>query len=465
MKHIQIRGKDSTYYIFPQLPGFTVDEDHISGKTFIGFRYPDGKRYFIRHITKHNLQFPLMSILMHQESLIQGQPGFFLGSVEIIQQNEHLFLVRDFEEGITLKSIFRSHTFGTTKKHIHVLKLFRSILESVDAFHHQEIIHCNLRPSCILIRQNIGKIDLQSPGAIISDFSLAKTVHFDPPKNSVFPVTYMYNAPEVLLNKHHLKSPASDFYSLGIILYEMLMGHHPHRVKHPKIVGDMHLSSPIRSFKGIHSSIEKIILKATERILFEKSLHSYSANEIETMLKKGVKLRYSTAQDFISDIDHVLVELSSYNPIVSAHQKKDNHLHPVVFFDEMCNLCTSALHFMIKRDKRKILRYTGLNSFSRQKYQIPESISISNGSVMLIENGKIYDRSDAFIRIFQHFGGWYNIVVILKLIPRFLRDTVYNLIARKRYQWWGKRTECYVPPLYEKFLFDDLYSHSDRIAE
>lgn len=464
MKHIQIKGKHSTYFIFPQLSKFIVDEDHFHGKTFTGFRFPDGKRFFIRHIKLNNIQYPLLPVMMHQESLIQGKDGYYAGSVEIIQENDHLFLVREFVEGISLKSLLRTHTFNTKKKQLYILKLFRRILESLDAIHSQDIIHCNLRPSCIIIRTRAGKIDFKSPEIIIVDFSLARTGHFDPPTNSKLPQTYLYNAPEVLLNKHQIISPSSDLYSIGIMLYEALKGHHPFRIKHPKVVGDMHLTTPISNFRGIHPLTEQTIKKATERVFFEKPVHLYTKDQINQMLKHGISDRHSSATECIQDLDQSIAEFSGYLS-KSKYGLPADKTNPVVVFDDLCVLCTSALHFMIRKDRRNTLRYAGINSDVMKNLQLPNDRKMSTQSVILIEEGKFYTKSDAFIRIMKHLGGWYHFFQVFLVVPKFIRNAVYDLIAKNRYSWWGKRTECYIPQLYEKYLFTEFNTNPEDNSE
>ena len=119
--------------------------------------------------------------------------------------------------------------------------------------------------------------------------------------------------------------------------------------------------------------------------------------------------------------------------------------HPIIFFDGVCNLCNRSVQFVIKRDKEGIFRYASLQSASGQQilneYSLPQD---HFNSFILFDNGKIYTRSDAALRVSSQLKGW-KWTRVFRIVPRFVRDAVYNLIARNRYKWFGKREECMLP--------------------
>jgi predicted DCC family thiol-disulfide oxidoreductase YuxK len=455
MKHVKIKGEQTTYYIFPELKQTIVDDELPVGKTFIGFRFPDGKRFFIRHLRMSRNISEVHAMLMHQESMIRGDGRHFAGSLELIREEDHLFLIREFAEGMTLKQILSNHSFRSSGKTEIVLQFMLYLLKGIKKVHTENYIHCNLRPSCIYIPLTGKKIHYQN--AVITDFSLAKTI-----RNQRFtyklPVTYLFNAPEVILSEHELIGSQSDIYSLGIILYVMLKGHHPFRVQHPGIVGNMHLSSPIKDMRGIHPSIQKIILRATARQLFTKPESQYEHDQKRSLLSEGIKNRYPDADSMSKDIENALAELNPEqhkNPeYLNTFETAEFH-HPIVMFDDMCILCTRSLKYLIRNDKRQILRYSGLSSQAEKSTGQTSADNFPGGSMILVDNQKIYTKSDAFIRIMSYLGGWHLLLTSVIIIPKFIRNVIYNVIAKNRYRWWGKRSECYVPPLYERFLFTD----------
>lgn len=128
---------------------------------------------------------------------------------------------------------------------------------------------------------------------------------------------------------------------------------------------------------------------------------------------------------------------------------------PVILFDGVCNFCNYWVNFAIKRDRKKKLKFTTLQGETAKQllpqYNInPTSLS----SVILIDNGKAYTQSSAAIRICKYLNGGWKLFYGLMIIPKFIRDLFYNIIARNRYKWFGKKEECMIPTpeLRERFL-------------
>jgi predicted DCC family thiol-disulfide oxidoreductase YuxK len=117
----------------------------------------------------------------------------------------------------------------------------------------------------------------------------------------------------------------------------------------------------------------------------------------------------------------------------------------VVLFDGVCNLCNSSINWIIDHDKKNLFRFAALQSdFGAgmvQKHQVKGAMD----SVVLLENDKIFFRSSAALRILKHIGGIYSLAYGLIIIPRVIRDFVYDLIARNRYRWFGKQDSCRIP--------------------
>ena len=119
--------------------------------------------------------------------------------------------------------------------------------------------------------------------------------------------------------------------------------------------------------------------------------------------------------------------------------------NPIIFFDGVCNLCNRSVQFVLKRDTEGRFRYASLQSTSGQQILNEYSLRQDHfNSFILFDNGKIYTRSDAALRVSSQLKGW-KWTAAFKIVPRFMRDAVYNLIARNRYKWFGKREECMLP--------------------
>ena len=126
----------------------------------------------------------------------------------------------------------------------------------------------------------------------------------------------------------------------------------------------------------------------------------------------------------------------------------------VILFDGVCNLCNKSVQFVIKRDKEKKFRFASLQSEFGQKILKQSNLPLDKfNSFILLDNGRIYTRSTGALKMLAQLKGW-KWAGALKFIPPFIRDGVYNLISKYRYNWFGKKDECMIPTpeLRDRFL-------------
>lgn len=129
-------------------------------------------------------------------------------------------------------------------------------------------------------------------------------------------------------------------------------------------------------------------------------------------------------------------------------------IHPIVLFDGVCNLCNGAINFIIENDKQSKFRFASL--LSTESVKILNSYGINDttlNSVVLVYQNKIYTQSSAALHILKLLGGIYSVGYLFILIPPFIRNWIYQLIATNRYKWFGKKDNCMVPSESVKKLF------------
>lgn len=131
--------------------------------------------------------------------------------------------------------------------------------------------------------------------------------------------------------------------------------------------------------------------------------------------------------------------------------------NPLLLFDGVCNLCNRSVQLVIRYDKAGVFRFASLQSEAAQRALEPfGEVGPAGGSVILLYRGRLYFRSEAVLGICRILGGAWRLVLIFRIVPRGLRDRVYDWIARNRYRWFGKRDTCMVPEpgLRDRFLED-----------
>src|SRR5690554_6890415 len=129
--------------------------------------------------------------------------------------------------------------------------------------------------------------------------------------------------------------------------------------------------------------------------------------------------------------------------------------HPILLFDGVCNLCTWSVQFIIERDRHDLFRFASLQSTVGQEHARRCNVDMDAlDTFLLVENGRCYTRSEAALRVARRLPGAWRLLGLLRVIPRPMRDPLYNLLARNRYRLFGRRDTCMLPTpeLRERFL-------------
>jgi predicted DCC family thiol-disulfide oxidoreductase YuxK len=128
----------------------------------------------------------------------------------------------------------------------------------------------------------------------------------------------------------------------------------------------------------------------------------------------------------------------------------------IILFDGVCNLCNGAVQFIIKRDHNDMFRFGALQSESGRKLLAERNIDTEDiDSIILIEpNVAYYTKSTAALEIGESLKGLRTLSSILLWLPESFRDIVYDIVAKNRYKWYGKKDSCIIPSeeLKNKFI-------------
>lgn len=128
----------------------------------------------------------------------------------------------------------------------------------------------------------------------------------------------------------------------------------------------------------------------------------------------------------------------------------------LILFDGVCSLCDASVQYVIKHDKNDYFRYTALQSDVGQQILKEYNIDRSKMDSILLytpDKGIAY-KSTAALQIASKLGFPRNVLSIFLIVPAFIRNWVYDYIAKNRYKWYGKKEECMIPTpeLKSKFL-------------
>ena len=125
----------------------------------------------------------------------------------------------------------------------------------------------------------------------------------------------------------------------------------------------------------------------------------------------------------------------------------DNGINsPILLFDGVCNLCNASVQWVLKHDKKALFRFAALQSATGQSLLQRSGLSPENfDTVVLLDGDQVFTRSDAALEIARRIGGVWSLLAAFRILPRPIRNAVYDWVARHRYRWFGKTESCMIP--------------------
>lgn len=149
-----------------------------------------------------------------------------------------------------------------------------------------------------------------------------------------------------------------------------------------------------------------------------------------------------------------MVESKTMKQGLSLPQDEWTRHERVIVFDGVCNFCNAFVNFVLERDSSGLFKFGTLQS--PQAQQILRHLQLSTEdyeTFLLLDGGKLFTKSTAAIRILGLLGMPWSLVGVFRIVPRPIRDLVYDFVARHRYQWMGKAESCRVPTEEERKRF------------
>ena len=118
----------------------------------------------------------------------------------------------------------------------------------------------------------------------------------------------------------------------------------------------------------------------------------------------------------------------------------------IILFDGLCNLCNGSVNFIIKRDRLGAFKFASLQSEAGLSLLKQYGVTAEKiDSIVFIKEDRFFLRSSAVLNILKDLGGRWRFLYIFIIIPKFIRDFIYNVIAKSRYSVFGKREICTIP--------------------
>ena len=120
-------------------------------------------------------------------------------------------------------------------------------------------------------------------------------------------------------------------------------------------------------------------------------------------------------------------------------------MQSIIYYDGLCNLCDGLVRFVVRHDRRKRYRFAPLQG-ETARTRLGDRFDLEEMRTIVLEDPKRFRvRSDAALAIVAGLGKGWRLAAVLRIIPRPIRDWLYDWVARKRFQWYGRRDACRIP--------------------
>jgi serine/threonine protein kinase len=228
-------------------------------------------------------------------------------TIELVAAEQSIFLIREFYEGSSLKTVFKKNSLHRHLSHHFFTKMAISLLEGVEHLHQTGLLHRDIKPANIIIRH--------SPGEHPRHWTPERAILIDFEQASVYPVTsssrspfaLVYSPPEQLLNHSELINASSDLFALAITMYEMLAGRPPYMDCNAEILLNLQLTYPLKSVSGLNPDLFNILVKAAYKEPFPLPPKRLPQERIIQILETGIANRYQTAREFKMELENFIL--------------------------------------------------------------------------------------------------------------------------------------------------------------
>jgi serine/threonine protein kinase len=234
--------------------------------------------------------------LFKQESELNFTSKGTPQTIDFYQDENELFMIRTYLPGIPLSVFWKQ--LKASERIGFLIQFFKQLMPILDEIHQAEVFHLDLKPSNLLIEKTVEGFNLQ-----IIDFGMSYQRNSTFNRNTLFALGY--SAPELILNRLELVNAQTDYYSLGIICWQLYAGKLPLTHANPGIMTNLQITHPLPSDRSIPSDLQAIFTKLSWKNAFKKPPNLLAINEVDQCLREGQMHRYAHLQDVISDLEKI----------------------------------------------------------------------------------------------------------------------------------------------------------------
>ena len=218
------------------------------------------------------------------------------GMVEFKHTENEITLIKEYVEGISLDDYWQ--TIPRKQRMDHLVNILKALSPLFEVLHEAHIVHCDIKPSNILIEKKNDSISCH-----LIDFGMAIRSNENKHFKLLFPLGYA--APELILNRLELLDHTSDLYALGIAIWKLFTGTLPLTHPNPSIFTNLQLTYPLPDHSDLPKGLYPILQKMCDKHQFKTAPNRMKIEEVDSLLREAQQHRYQCLQEIIDDLQKI----------------------------------------------------------------------------------------------------------------------------------------------------------------
>ena len=212
------------------------------------------------------------------------------------ENEQEIILIRNFQKGIPLNEYWKQLK---SKNQLEFLKkMITALLPIFDELAKKNIVHCDIKPSNILVDDSSEKLDFS-----LIDFGMALDQNNLKERKTLFALGY--SAPEIILNRLHLADQSSDIFALGISIWQLYAGKLPLMHPNPSVMTNLQITHPLPNHGHINKSLQAVLNKMCCKHSFKTPPNLIKVDELDQFLTDAQKNRYFNLTEILEDLNQI----------------------------------------------------------------------------------------------------------------------------------------------------------------
>lgn len=297
-----LEGSNAKYFFFPNTEETIISQSKFS-IIFIGAEVSTKQKVIIKQLSPELFDNQSAKLKFFVEASVSMKHPGIVKTIDLVIENENIFIIQEFIQGPTLKTLLSDKRFYDYKYNYFFIKIIAQTCDALDYMHKSGYCHCDVKPDNIMIVQKYSDLDIDDPEVKLIDLGNIKPAF----KERVFDAgkrTYniMYGSPEQIFGFDNFIGDHSDIFSLGLVLFEAIAKEPALNTSNPMFIKRLQAVTPVPEHYRIDNELASIIAKATVKPALIKSTSKYTREEIGMKIVESLQKRYQKALDMKEDL-------------------------------------------------------------------------------------------------------------------------------------------------------------------